>query len=504
MINHIDMKKNILLTIIVILLVPSSCSDDLKIIQDNKLTASNMWQDANDVTTASNGIYYLIRKNFNSRYTSTFWWGELRVGSYMWGVSHNCDISVTDMTDVVNNSITSSTSSCCWSALYTAIDQANAVLKYTPEIQMTDAQSGYALGQAYFARAYCYFWAVRLWGDVPLVLKPIESPTQEETYPSRRSAKDVYAQIESDIAQAEKYIDYLGTDKYYATPDAVEMLKAEYGLWMYSTQGKEAGYLSSAQSALNEIGISGDRLLSDYASVFSRTDKCNEEIIFALNNDYEDGNTGGYYSTFFQLTQEVATQYLSNPVPINGQQVDFSESFQKMLQDSKDVNHDSRIDCIYGHGPYGSAGNDISWVNKFLPQMTVGSSSNIYDCDLIYYRYAQAVIMDAEAKYYLEDYSGALKSLNILAKRAYGKDDFYTDATKAGVLEALTHEYFIEFAAEGVIWWALIRLGNLEQYNPDIAKLAKSNENILYWPIYQDALNRNYNLKQTVGWGSSE
>lgn len=36
-----------------------SCNGDLNISQDNKLSASNMWKDANDVTTSTKGIYYL-------------------------------------------------------------------------------------------------------------------------------------------------------------------------------------------------------------------------------------------------------------------------------------------------------------------------------------------------------------------------------------------------------------------------------------------------------------
>ncbi len=79
----------------------------------------------------------------------------------------------------------------------------------------------------------------------------------------------------------------------------------------------------------------------------------------------------------------------------------------------------------------------------------------INDCDLLYYRYAYAVMMDAELKYYKKDYAGALASLNIIAKRAYGIEDFYKTATRDAVLEALVNEYFLEFPAEGVIWWPL-------------------------------------------------
>ena len=108
-------------------------------------------------------------------------------------------------------------------------------------------------------------------------------------------------------------------------------------------------------------------------------------------------------------------------------------------------------------------------------------------------------MMDAELKYYKKDYTGALKSLNIIAKRAYGKDNYYTDATPAAVLDALTHEYFVEFVAEGVIWWALIRLDKIWDYNPYL-KEHKNQTNILLWPITKSARDKNSNLTQTEGW----
>lgn len=134
-----------------------SCNGDLNISQDNKLSASNMWKDANDVTTSTKGIYYLLRKNFQNRYTSVFYWAEARVGNYMWSTPQMTDISTKDCTDVLYNTMTSETSVCSWNLLYTVIDQANAVLKYAPDITMTESEAGFAYGQAYFARAFCYF-----------------------------------------------------------------------------------------------------------------------------------------------------------------------------------------------------------------------------------------------------------------------------------------------------------------------------------------------------------
>ena len=88
---------------------------------------------------------------------------------------------------------------------------------------MTDTKRSWAIGQASFARAYLYFWAVRLWGDVPLNLNPIESVAQPEAYPIRAPKASVYAQIGTDIDRAVENAGSLGTDKYLATADAVKM-----------------------------------------------------------------------------------------------------------------------------------------------------------------------------------------------------------------------------------------------------------------------------------------
>ena len=211
-----------------------SCHGDLDIMQDNKLSVSNMWKTSIQVENSTYGIYSAMRDNFVQDQVNVLTWGELRVGEYMWRNSRTEMIWLADLRSVVQNTMSSTTNAVSWSKLYTAIDQANAVLKYAPAVAMTDTKRSWAIGQAAFARAYLYFWAVRLWGDVPLNLNPIESVAQPEAYPSRAPKASVYAQIGTDIDRAVENAGSLGTDKYLATADAVNMLKAEYALWMLS------------------------------------------------------------------------------------------------------------------------------------------------------------------------------------------------------------------------------------------------------------------------------
>ena len=474
----------------------ASCHGDLDIMQDNQLSASNMWIDANDVTTSTYGIYFRMRQNFVQDGINVFYWGEARVGDYMWGPSLESKVQDGNMIAVRKSTMSASTASADWSKLYSAIDQANAVLKYASRIPMSESERGFAIGQAAFARAYCYFWAVRLWGDVPLNLQPIESVNQPETYPYRAPKADVYAQIGADIQTALDNAGHLRSDKYLATADAVNMLKAEWALWMYSTQKGGESYLVQARTALDAIGISSSKLLSDYASVFSRSNKRNAEVVFALNNNQTEQLTGGYTIYFCFPGNVIAPDYQQKPVPIHSTQWwSYSQEFVDVLRKSKALNTDSRVGCNLGDGDYGASGQNITWPNKFLGDMS--GSVIVRDSDLLYYRYAQAVMMDAELRYYQKDYSGALKSLNLIARRAYGKDDFYTDASSGAVLQALTDEYFLEFPAEGVIWWALIRLDKIWEYNPG---LDKDRVNMLLWPITASARNKNSNLVQTAGW----
>lgn len=491
--------RNRLLTLMTAFVV-LSCNP-LDIEQDNRISFDNAWNSPQDVMAGTRGIYQRLRSNFVGSYTNVLYWGELRVGSYMWGPSLESRVLSSAAKETINSTLTGNSSPTAWSALYSAIDQANAVIKYADKVDMAVQDKNFVLGQAHFARAYCYFWAARLWGDVPMNLVPVETSTQPECYPERQPAADVYAQIGKDIEEATKYVADMGTDKYFGTADALYMLTAEYGLWMYSVQKGGEEYLDLAAEALATMGIASSRLQSNYTSVFSRTNKLNNEVVFALMNDQEQKLTGGFYTEFYHPSNLIAKDKRQKPVPISATQwLCYSEEFISVLQRSERINGDRRVACNLGYGAYAEDGDPnhiITWPNKYLGDMS--KSTTVADCDLLYYRYALAVMMDAELKYYREDYAGALKSLNLIAKRAYNKNNFYTAADKESVCQALVDEYFLEFPAEGVIWWALLRLDRIWDYNQSLAQ-KKTHPNILLWPISNSAKNKNNKLSQTEGW----
>src|SRR5690606_25020081 len=103
------------------------------------------------------------------------------------------------------------------------------------QMQVSQSAKDFALSNAYFIRAYCYFWIGRIWGDAPLPLDGYES-TAQDMYLARSPQAQIFGQVASDLSLAEAHIQSSATNKTIATPAAVAMLKADFGLWMYSVQ----------------------------------------------------------------------------------------------------------------------------------------------------------------------------------------------------------------------------------------------------------------------------
>ena len=261
----------------------ASCHQDLNIVYDNKLTKDIMWQDPSDLEQSVPAMYSLLRGFLGASERNVFYLGEIRVGDYMWGPSLKDKVQ-DNFKIACRHNIMNPSNTIGWGSAYNVIDQANAVLMHATDCNASEADVNAAYAQAYFARAFTYFYAVRIWGEIPLNLKPVESTTQPECYPEQATAAQVYEQIGKDIEAAEACGDVLGSDKYLGTKDALMMLKAEYALWMYSTQNGGDAYLDMAESALNTIGISSSKLLPSYGKIFDRSNRKNAEVIFAMNN----------------------------------------------------------------------------------------------------------------------------------------------------------------------------------------------------------------------------
>jgi len=185
-----------------------------------------------------------------------------------------------------------------WNGLYKVIANANLVLAKVPAITpMDDAQKKMILGEALFLRAWAYFYAVRLWGDVPLILAP-QSATSKDFLPSRTDKEKVYAQIVADLVAAENsglpWMDISGR----VSMAAVKAQLSKVYLTMAGEPLKKGGayYKLAADKAAEVITTPGTAgLFSNYADIHNTATENRVEHLFQIqylssvqaNNEYQ-------------------------------------------------------------------------------------------------------------------------------------------------------------------------------------------------------------------------
>lgn len=479
--------KNIIFSVVSIVLF-SSCHGDLDIKQKSGVTASSMWQDESDAVSAMYGLYNKFRSTFNSSYV---FWGEYRTG--LWGDGMTTQ---TARDQVYQNEIGPDHGYANWVDVYTTINNANLIIKYTPDIPFNSEDTkNQVLSNAYYVRAFCYYWIGRIWGDAPVLLEGFESDKQEGLFPERDAVEKVFSQVEADITAAESLMPSSVKDRNLASQGAINMLKADYFLWMYKVRNGGQTDLDMAQEAISAVlNNSQYGLEEDYSSIFEN--ELGKEIIFAWSY-IKDEFTGGYPSDYLVPSQYVSDEAIENPVKVGSHQqwCFYTEEYKTLLTENEKDRRAIVSLQTYFDEPKNAT---FQWINKFAGEWTNGT--RVFDSDIIVYRYADALLFDSEIKLAKQDLVGAIASLNRVAERAYGVKDFYAASLSANEIKnVILKERMKEFSAEGKLWWDYIRLGVAFEMNPFLK--GRENElNVLLWPVSSSSINRNPNIVQTPGY----
>lgn len=465
-----------------------SCHDDLDIIQKSEVSAKSMWQEEGDATSAVYGLYNRFRSAFAQGY---MYWGEYRTGLWTDGLAGQ-----TARDQVYQNRIPTNHTYANWKDLYTTINQANLILKYTPQIDFKDEKTkNMVLGNAYFVRAFCYYWIGRIWGDAPVLLEGFESDKQEGLFPERDPAEQVFKQVGNDLQAALNYMPATVTDRKLASSAAIQMLIADYNLWMYKVREGGEAELNNAATAIGSVlGNSNYSLVNDYASVFEN--EGGPEVIFAWSY-LQDEHTSGATNDWLVPSQYISPEYIENPVKVGSHQqwCFYTTDYKALLSENE---NDQRTIVSYQIFYDDLKNATFQWINKFAGSWVSGT--RIFDSDVIVYRYADALLFDAEIRNAKNDRAGAVAALNRIAKRAYGIDNYYQSTITASEIdELILKERMKEFAAEGKLWWDYIRFDVAFEKNPFL--IGRENEqNILLWPVAQESINKNPKIKQTPGY----
>jgi tetratricopeptide (TPR) repeat protein len=302
-----------------------------------------------------------------------------------------------------------------WIAIYDAISRVNLILQKVPNVPgLTDAQKNQILGEARFLRALHYHNLVKLWGDVPMPLEPLDSPSEAAAM-TRAAKADVYTQILSDLTQAEQL---MTTPKQarQASLGAVRALRARVQLYN--------GQYQAALDAANAVQAMGYTLAPAFESLFSDEGTDTPEDIFRVSFTATEFNEVGYYYLFDGRWEVAPTADLYNAY----------------------TDDDLRRDLTLGKD-----GSDYEGT-KF--PTTIGAE------DLHVIRFAEVLLIKAEALARLNRLPEAITELNKTRVRAgLAPIPAAPLPTQAALLDEISTERRLELALEGDRWPDLIRMG---------------------------------------------
>ncbi len=218
--------------------------------------------------------------------------------------------------------LTPANTSPMWNGMYLTIANANGLIEALDNLQLSDAFEARAYGEAYFIRAFSFYYLARLYGGVPLRTSPTN--INADFYLPRASLADTYAQIFADFKRASELLPLRNSlpisELGRATKGAAQAMLAQAYL-TYGDQlllkGQDASeYFTNAVTYADSV-ISSNQysLLSNYADLFDigKETLAYNEVIFGIRFQTDPTNraqpaAGSEYALRFNVAN---TRYVS-------------------------------------------------------------------------------------------------------------------------------------------------------------------------------------------------
>ena len=174
-----------------------------------------------------------------------------------------------------------------WNQMYGAIGQANLLIQRIPTMTgvAQDVKDRY-LGAAKFHRALNHFNAVRVWGDVPLMTKPVTDFAGVNSI-VRAPVADVYTAIAADLVDAVKLLPVKWPDS--ATPDDGRPTRGAAGTMLADVYANMSGeplkqnhWADAAAAAQAVIDSRAYSLVPDFSQLWLVKNKNGPEHIYSI------------------------------------------------------------------------------------------------------------------------------------------------------------------------------------------------------------------------------
>ena len=392
-----------------------------------------------------------------------------------------------------------------WALLYDGIARCNLVLSKVPAITMDNNLQTRILAEAKFLRSYYYFELTNIFGDVPIVLKPLGP---DELQITQSTVQQIFETvIEPDLGDAAASLpqSYSGADVGRATSGAATALLAKAYLF-------ESKWDKAATTAAKIVSSNVYDLMPLYTQNFNQKFKNNKESVFEIQHlTGQDPKLGNELNQFF-APQIDGGYYFNAP----------TQNFVDAFEITGAGIADPRLDYTVGRDTMPWFNNrvfDKTWspATGYLTrkhQQPLSEVTNRSDGNLNYpaIRYADVLLWYAEALNESGHTTEALVPLNRIRKRA--RESYLFDSlqvgypvipdallpdiaslSQSGVRDAIRHERRVELGFEFHRYFDIIRWGkdyatqalsDKPNFNYDLNK---------YFPIPQIERDRNKALR---------
>ncbi len=470
------------LLLLAMLMVITACNSWLDIQPENEQTSDRYWNTKEEVEATTMAGYVRMKEALDK----FVYWGEVR------GDGVALDVKASSSLLMIKHLIILPTNSVCsWSKLYSAIGNANAVIKYGPGVLDKDPTFSPQLSDAYvaeaiFIRSLCYYYLVRTFRDVPLILEPYADDAHVFQH-EKSTEEQVLARIVSDlnlyVSKCKPgYESGFGNEwqnKGRATKWAYYALMADIYLWM-------ADY-DNCIKMCDQIMASGQFNLlptDEWYQLFYPGNS--EEGIFELQWLPSLKESNSLYDWFYNSSQ----------FNLSEQSYDLFNQF-----------------AISDYRGLGTTYNDMRQIWKFAGNAPyteggVTRGTNERNANWIFYRYADIILMKAEALAMTNQLEAAHKLVEVIRKRAGYNTELPAPIDEKVALQMVIDQRQIEFIGEGKRWFDILRVAKRDSYaNKEYlietllrnvsakdyaiyyAKL--SDVNGYYLPIHQDEIDAN-------------
>ena len=405
-----------------------------------------------------------------------------------------------------------------WNGVYRLIANANLALDKIPTIAFTapatEAQKTKLIGEAAFLRAIGYFYAVRLWGDVPLVTKP-QTATSEDFFATRAPQEEVYKLIVADLQKAEAAGLPLTDVSGRASQMAVKAILSKVYLTMagFPLSKGAAYYKLAADKALEVITYAKANptvvnLFPTYKELHQENLKNRVEHLFQIQyNSVVAGFPLNDYFPNFKAVTFGGPGGTGSTVPT----LSFYNSYETGDLRTKDQ-EGWFYTSYYENGTGAKFELGAPYVFKYFNIAALGgpgiTPTKLNNLNVNMMRYAEVLLIYAEAQ---NEVAGPNQEAYDAYKKIRDRAKLVTPAmgtfTAATFREAVWRERWYEFAYEGITWFDMVRLrkvfneqtkgfDNFEGHvNLNISTGATLKAKNLLFPLGIQEMNNNPGLK---------